>query len=148
MTTNLQTMILHSLPCMRIVVFGFKFHWNMIPMVQLKSHHWFRWWSGTDQATNHYLNQWWPSLLMYICTTWPICMYEGKKSLLKNEMPFIIVENCINIGKKDHCYHDLWPFALEMVYNISSPHAWIVSVPNMNQICQIDITSHSRQDKN
>ena len=22
-------------------------------------HHWFRWWLGADQATSHYLNQWW-----------------------------------------------------------------------------------------
>ena len=26
---------------------------------------------GTDQATSHYLNQWWPCLLMHICVTWP-----------------------------------------------------------------------------
>ena len=30
-------------------------------------HHWFRCWLGTGQATGHYLNQYWPSLLMYIC---------------------------------------------------------------------------------
>ena len=36
-------------------------------MVQLaKNPHWFKWWLGVEQATNHYLNQWWPSLLIHI----------------------------------------------------------------------------------
>ena len=33
--------------------------------------HWFRWWLDTTLATNHYLNQWWPNLVMHICFTWP-----------------------------------------------------------------------------
>ena len=33
--------------------------------------HWFWQWLGTGQATSHYLNQWWPSILTHICVTWP-----------------------------------------------------------------------------
>ena len=36
------------------------FHWSLFLRVQLKIfQHWFRKRFGTDQATNHYLNQWW-----------------------------------------------------------------------------------------
>ena len=31
--------------------------------------HWFRWWLDVDQATSHYLRQWWSSLLTHICVT-------------------------------------------------------------------------------
>ena len=36
------------------------FHWSLF--LRVKStilHHWFRLWLGADQATSHYLNQWW-----------------------------------------------------------------------------------------
>ena len=33
--------------------------------------HWFRWWLGTQRATSHYLNQYWPNLLTHICFTRP-----------------------------------------------------------------------------
>ena len=40
--------------------FRFKFHWSLLLSVQLTiSQHWFRQWLGADQATSHYLNQWW-----------------------------------------------------------------------------------------
>ena len=33
---------------------------KFVPKVQLTIfQHWFRWWLGADQATSHYLNQWW-----------------------------------------------------------------------------------------
>ena len=36
------------------------FHWNLFLWVQLTIfQHWFRQWLGADQATSHYLNQWW-----------------------------------------------------------------------------------------
>ena len=35
------------------------------------SQHCFKYWVGTEQATNHYLNQWLPGLLMQTCVTWP-----------------------------------------------------------------------------
>ena len=40
--------------------FLIQFHWNMFMRVELMiSQHQFRWWLGTEQATNHYLNQCW-----------------------------------------------------------------------------------------
>ena len=33
--------------------------------------HWFWWWLGADQATSHYLNQWYPRLPTHICVTRP-----------------------------------------------------------------------------
>ena len=35
--------------------------------------YWFRLWLGADQATSHYLSQWWPSLVTRICVTRPQC---------------------------------------------------------------------------
>ena len=32
---------------------------------------WFGWWLAAEQATNHYLDQWWSSSLTPICTTRP-----------------------------------------------------------------------------
>ena len=50
--------------------FRFKFHWSLFLRVQFPiSELWFRKWLGTKQATSHYLNQWWPSLLMHIYVT-------------------------------------------------------------------------------
>ena len=42
-------------------IYGFRliFHWNLSVWAQLTIfHHWFREWLGADQATSHYLNQW------------------------------------------------------------------------------------------
>ena len=47
---------------------------NFFPRVQsMICQHWFRSWLGAHQATNHYLNQWWLSLLTHICITQPQC---------------------------------------------------------------------------
>ena len=35
------------------------------------NHRCFRWWLGAKQVASHYLNQWWHSLVMHICITWP-----------------------------------------------------------------------------
>ena len=45
---------------MKILEFWLKFHWSLFLRVQLTiSQHWVRKWLGSDQATSHYLNQWW-----------------------------------------------------------------------------------------
>ena len=50
--------------------YGLKFHWSLFPRVQSTIlQHWVRWWLGADQATSHYLNQWWPIPPTYICST-------------------------------------------------------------------------------
>ena len=40
--------------------FRLRFHWSLFLRIQLNIfQHRFRWWLGADQATSHYLNQWW-----------------------------------------------------------------------------------------
>ena len=47
-----------------------EFDWSLFLRVRLVMiQHWFRWWLGADQATNHYLNQCWSSLMRYIWGT-------------------------------------------------------------------------------
>ena len=55
-----QNIFSRAFSSMKIVVFWSKFHWNLFARIQLTIiRHWFRWWPGADQATSHYLNQWW-----------------------------------------------------------------------------------------
>ena len=44
---------------MKIFKFRLRFHISLFPRAQLTLEHWFRKWLGADQATSHYLNQWW-----------------------------------------------------------------------------------------
>ena len=57
-------------------------YWNLFTWVQLTiSLHWFRWWLGAEQATSHYLNQWWPSSLTRMCDTkgrWVKCFMASR----------------------------------------------------------------------
>ena len=58
---------IHSnVPCsIKMFEFRIRFHWSLFLRFQLTiSQHWFWWWLGADQATSHYLNQWW---LVYRC---------------------------------------------------------------------------------
>ena len=48
--------------------------------------YWFRWWLGASQATSHYLNQWWPSLLMHICITWRQWVKALKSNILTTKL--------------------------------------------------------------
>ena len=63
----LQTMFSHSFSCLKVVVIWCKFRLNQFPIVQLTiGQHWFRQWLDTEQAINHYLNQWSRSLPPHI----------------------------------------------------------------------------------
>ena len=60
MTAISQTTFSDAFSWMKIFEFRLKFHWSLFPRVQLTIvQHWFRQWLGADQATSHYLNQWW-----------------------------------------------------------------------------------------
>ena len=60
MAAIFQTTLSNAFSCIKMLEFRLKFHWSLILSVQLTiAHHWFRWWLGADQATSHYLNQWW-----------------------------------------------------------------------------------------
>ena len=55
-----QTTFSSAFSWMKMFEFWLKFHWNLFIRVKLTIfHYWFRLWLGADQATSHYLNQWW-----------------------------------------------------------------------------------------
>ena len=71
MATILQTFS-NAFSWIKMYKFRLRFHWSFFPRVEFTIfQHWFRWWLGAVQATSHYLNQWWYSLLMCICVTRP-----------------------------------------------------------------------------
>ena len=54
-----QTTLSNAFSWMKMLEFRLKFHWSLFIRVQFTIvQHWFRWWLGADQATSHYLNQW------------------------------------------------------------------------------------------
>ena len=68
MTAYLPTTFSNSLYCIKIIVFWLKCPQNLFPWVQLaisQYMYWFRVWIVSKPGDNHYLNQWWPSLLMH-----------------------------------------------------------------------------------
>ena len=56
---------------MNIGKFWYCFHWSLFLVVWfMRIHNWFRSWLGTEQATDHYLQQWWHGSAMHMCITW------------------------------------------------------------------------------
>ena len=59
MAAIFQMTFLNTFSWMKMYDFWSRFHWNLFLRVKLTIfQHWFIWWLGTDQATSHYLNQW------------------------------------------------------------------------------------------
>ena len=57
---SLQTTFSNAFSWMTMHEFRLRFHWNLFLMYELAIlQHGFRYWLGADQATGHYLNQWW-----------------------------------------------------------------------------------------
>ena len=72
MAAILRTTFSNAFSWMKMYELHLRFRWSLFLSIQLTIfQHWFRWWLGTCQATCHYLNQWWFSLLMHICVTGP-----------------------------------------------------------------------------
>ena len=66
----LQTTFSNAISWMKMFEFWLKFHWCLFIKPQLTIfQHWFGLWLGAEQATSHYLNQWWPSSTTHICVT-------------------------------------------------------------------------------
>ena len=60
-----QTVFSNAFFWMKIYGFRIRFHWFLFLWAQSTIwQHWFTYWRGADQATSHYLNQWW---LLYWC---------------------------------------------------------------------------------
>ena len=72
MTAISRTTFSNALSWMKKYAIWFKIHWSLFLRFQLTIYqHWFGYWLGAEQATSHYLNQWWPSLLTDICVSRP-----------------------------------------------------------------------------
>ena len=55
-----QTALSNVYSWMKMYVLRLRFHWNLfLRFVLIIFQHWFRYWLDADQATNHYMNQWW-----------------------------------------------------------------------------------------
>ena len=68
---------------MKMCEFWLKFHWSLFLRVQLTIfQHWFRWWLGADQATSHYLNQWWLVYRRIYASLGPNELKDTKRQIL------------------------------------------------------------------
>ena len=60
MVAIFQTTFSNAFSWMKTYDFRLRFHWGLFLRFELTiSQHWFRLWLGVDQATSHYLKQWW-----------------------------------------------------------------------------------------
>ena len=60
MADILHTIYSNAFSCMKINEFHIGFQWSWFLRFKLTIfQNWFRQWLGDDQATSHYLNQWW-----------------------------------------------------------------------------------------
>ena len=72
MAAIFQTTLSNVFSSLEIVVFWWKFHWNLFPSVKWTLlQHWCRSWLGAWPAPSHYLNQCWLNLMTNIRVTRP-----------------------------------------------------------------------------
>ena len=88
----------HGVVYMNVALFGFKFHWNLFPMVLLAVIQY--------QATSHYLILWWPRLLTDIGITRPQ-WFSIQKTIMCWEKLFI------------HSTVAWYRYALPFVFNVA-----------------------------
>ena len=70
MASILQMAFSNAFSWLKILEFQFKFNWKLFLSFHFTiSQHWFRQWLGTQQVTNHYLNQCWLNSLTHTCST-------------------------------------------------------------------------------
>ena len=56
----LQMTFSNAFSCMKMYEFRLRFYWKLFERFQITtSQHWFRTWLDADQATSHYVSQWW-----------------------------------------------------------------------------------------
>ena len=78
-----QTTFSNAFSWMKMYEFRLRFHQSLLlrfelTIFQLR----FRYWLGANQATSHYLNEWWPSLQTHMCITQP----QWVKPCVRNQM--------------------------------------------------------------
>ena len=72
MAAIFQTTFSNAFSWTKIYEFRLRFHWSLFLWLQLTIfQHCFRKWLGAEQATSHYLKQWWYVALTHICVTRP-----------------------------------------------------------------------------
>ena len=102
---------------MKIFLIWLKFHWNMFTMVQITtSQRWFRKWLNVEQATSHYLYQWWSGHRFNIKMT----SYQYRKSHCGDKTilrPSYLHSGISYTGKMSSLY---WIRALVQWCNISA----------------------------
>ena len=87
----LQTTSSNAFSWMKTFEFQMELHWNMFLGVYLTiNHHWLRQWVVAEQATSHYLNQWWHSLQTHICITRPQWVSISKTTIKIGKMWHIV----------------------------------------------------------
>ena len=94
--TILQTTFSNAFSWIKICEFWLMFHWILFLRVNYTIfQYWFRLWLGADQATSHYLNQWWS---VYWCICAPLGHSEWRQSYWETfEHPVTpVVKNIFN----------------------------------------------------
>ena len=112
----------------------YEFHWSLFPRVQLTTfQNWFRWWLGADQATSHYLNQYWHNSLKHICGIWGR-WFNGTSIASPDVIVFIYPRaTCTGTYYLPSCYvyRDIWQLSWQTTGGTS------VKNPGPYAICDI-----------
>ena len=118
MAAIFQTKFSNAFSWMKMYEFRLRFHWSLFPRFKLTIfHHWFWWWLGADQATSHYLNQWW---FVY----WRIYASLGSNEL-KYRKCHMVSDNLKHLGDRVHPYLK-WQLQYQERYAMCSPPSHIV----------------------
>ena len=89
---------------------SFWFHWRLFLRFELTIFkHWLRWWLGADQATSHYLNEWW---LVYWCIYASLSLNELKveatrsleKHIRDKHRDVFTNRKSAVLGRQAHCH--------------------------------------------
>ena len=142
MTAIFQTTFSNGFSWMKMYEFRLTFHWSLFPGVQLTIfQHWFRKWLGADQATSHYLNQWWldyrriyaslglnelrPPKMVAFQIWWPV---------LRGKTNMFFIEQCIEMDLQPNQQATFWKMMLLTFHNFHEYHDWQMSQPDLSQI--------------
>ena len=97
-----QTTLSNAFSWMKMLECRLKFHWSLFPRVQLTIfQHWFRQWLCADQATSHYLNQWWlDHRRIYVSFGLNELTQSGLNEMFSNILKYISLINFLRISVK------------------------------------------------
>ena len=111
-----QTTFWNEISWMKMYEYRLKFHWSLFLRVKLTiSHHWFRLWLGADQATSHYLDQWWLDYRRIYASLGLNELINGRflgEHTDDNKWPVMRTSWLYRRLKRSHhggCWWELWP---------------------------------------